>query len=113
MPTFSDCTEYRTTEEELLNLGNYIKYDTTWDGIDRDFPFITMGRSDAEYAAELEKRHSVSGGTVFLCGAIIFAFSRMQKCVALSVTEAEYVAAVEVVQNMLSHGGYCSRLVSR
>jgi hypothetical protein len=32
---------------------------------------------------------------------VIHAFSRMQKCVTLSVTEAEYVAAVEVVQNML------------
>jgi hypothetical protein len=54
--------------------GNYIKPDTTWDGIDRDFPFIIMGR-DAEYAAKPEKRHSVSGGTVFLCGAVILAFS--------------------------------------
>jgi hypothetical protein len=60
-----------------------------------------MGRSDAEYASEPEERHSVSGGTVFLCGAVIFAFFRMQKCVTLSVTEAEYVAAMEVVQNML------------
>jgi hypothetical protein len=32
---------------------------------------------------------------------VIHAFSRMQKCVTLSVTEAEYFAAVEVVQNML------------
>jgi hypothetical protein len=81
--------------------GNYIKPNAKWDGIDRTFLFEVTGRSDAEYATDPETRHSVSGGTVFLCGAVIHAFSRMQKCVTLSVTEAEYVAAVEVVQNML------------
>jgi hypothetical protein len=39
------------------------------------------------------RSHSFSGGTVFLCGAVIYAFSRIQKCVTLSVTEAESVAA--------------------
>jgi hypothetical protein len=34
-------------------------------------------------------------------GVVIHAFSRMQRCVTLSVTEAEFVAAVEVVVNML------------
>jgi hypothetical protein len=63
--------------------------------------FVISGRSDAEYASDPETRRSFSGGTVFLCDAVIFAFSRMQKCVTLSVTEAEFVVAVEVVQNIL------------
>jgi hypothetical protein len=62
--------------------------------------FVIAGRSDAEYASDPETRRSVSGGSVFLCGTVIHAFSRMQKWVTLSVTEAEFVAAVEVVQNM-------------
>jgi hypothetical protein len=83
------------------NYGNCMKPNTKWNGIDKAFLFEVTGRSDAEFATDSTKRHSVSGGTIFLCGAVIHAFSRMQKCVALSVTEAEYVAAVEVVQDML------------
>jgi hypothetical protein len=81
--------------------GNYIKPSMMWDGKDQRTEFVVAGRSDAEYASDPETRRSVSGGTVFLCDTVIFAFSRMQKCVTLSVTEAEFVAAVEVVQNML------------
>jgi hypothetical protein len=81
--------------------GNYINPGLIWDGLNRNIEFIISGRSDAEYASDPETRRSVSGGTVFLCNTVIFAFSRMQKCVTLSVTEAEFVAAVEVVQNML------------
>jgi hypothetical protein len=55
------------------SFGNFIKPDSQWNNTDK----------------------------VFLCGAEIFAFSKMQRCVTLSVTEAEFVAAVEVVQNML------------
>jgi hypothetical protein len=60
-----------------------------------------MGRSDSEYASDPDKRRGVSGGTVLMSGVVIHAFSRMQKCVTLSVTEAEFVAAVEVVVNIL------------
>jgi hypothetical protein len=81
--------------------GNFIKPNVVWDGINKNFCFIISGRSDSEYAADPDTRHSVSGGTVFLAGSVICAFSRMQRCVTLSVTEAEFVAAVEVIQNML------------
>jgi hypothetical protein len=62
---------------------------------------IVSSRSDSKYAADPDTRHNVSGGTVFLAGSVICAFSRMQKCVTLSAKEAEFVAAVEVIQNML------------
>jgi hypothetical protein len=81
--------------------GNYIKPNMMWDGKDHSTEFVVAGRSDAEHASDPETRRSVSGATVFLCDTVIFAFSRMQKCVTLSVTEAEFVVAVEVVQNML------------
>jgi hypothetical protein len=60
-----------------------------------------MGRSDAECAAEPEKRHSVSGGTVFLRGASFLPSLECRNASLCPSTEAEYVAAVEVVQNML------------
>jgi hypothetical protein len=78
--------------------GNYIKPSMMWDGKDQSTKFVIAGRGDAEYASDPETRRSVSGGTVFLCDTVIFAFSRMQKCVTISVT---FVAPVEVVQNML------------
>jgi hypothetical protein len=83
------------------SLGNFFKPDSTWRITDKSFTVVITGRSDSEYASDPDTRRSVSGGKVFLCEAVIFAFSRMQRCVTLSVTEAEFVAAVEVTQNML------------
>ena len=73
----------------------------TWDGKDRDFLFKLYGRSDSDYGVDPETRRSVSGGSTFLQDVCICARSRMQSCVTLSVTEAEFVAAVEVAQDML------------
>jgi len=47
------------------------------------------------------KRRSVSGGPTSLQSAPISAVSRMQRCVTLSVTEAEYKSGAETVQDML------------
>jgi hypothetical protein len=49
----------------------------------------------------------VSGGTVILVDTVIFSFSRIQKRVTLSVTEAEFGAAGDVVQNMM----FASRVI--
>jgi hypothetical protein len=87
--------------KQNASLGNFIMPNVVWNGVDREFAFAISGRSDSEYAADPDTRHSVSGGTVFLAGSVICTFSRMKKCVTLSVTEAEFVAAVEVIQNML------------
>jgi hypothetical protein len=87
--------------KHTASLGNIVKPNAVWNGVDRTFAFVVSGRSDSEYAAGPDTRHSVSGGTVFLAGSVLCAFSRIQKCVTLSVTEAEFVAAVEVIQNML------------
>jgi hypothetical protein len=95
--TFIPIDELCDPDSEV---GNSIKPNVTWAGKSRDIEFTITGRSDAEYASDPETRRSVSGGTVFLCGTVIHAFSRMQKCVTLSVTEAELVAAVEDAQNV-------------
>ena len=81
--------------------GLTLKPNCSWDGIDRDFEFIVSGMSDSDYNCDPETRHSISGTATFLCGAVVSMKSRMQKCVTLSVTEAEFVAAVDCVQDML------------
>jgi hypothetical protein len=81
--------------------GNFIQPEAAWDPGDQSFFFPITGKSDSGYAADPETRRSVSGGTTFLCGAPIMTRSRMQKCVTLSVTEAEFVSACETAQDML------------
>ena len=53
--------------------------------------------ADADYASKAADRRSVSGGLVMCGGACASWFSRTQKCVPLSTTEAEYVALADVV----------------
>ena len=47
---------------------------------------------DADYAHKADDRRSVSGVAVCCGGTLVSWFSRTQKCVTLSTTEAEYVA---------------------
>ena len=48
--------------------------------------------ADADYASTAADRRLVSGGLVMCGGACVSWFSRTQKCVTLSTSEAEYVA---------------------
>ena len=48
--------------------------------------------ADANYASKATDRRSVSGGLIMCGGASVCWFSRTQKCVTLSTSEAEYVA---------------------
>ena len=57
----------------------------------------TVGNSlevfaDADYASRATERRSVSGGVIMCAGACVCWFSRTQKCVPLSTSEAESVA---------------------
>ena len=80
--------------------GLVLKPDAVWDGT-KDFVFTITGRSDSDFAKCPETRKSVTGYTAFLNGAPFKMRSVMQNVVALSVTEAEEVAATECVQDML------------
>ena len=57
--------------------------------------------ADADYASKATDRRSVSGGTIMCAGACVCWFSRTQKCVALSTSEAEYVALGDAVKELL------------
>ena len=62
--------------------------------------FNTKGRSDSNYATNVETRKSVSGMEVTLNGAPVVMCSVGKKIIALSVTEAEFIAMAQVVQEM-------------
>ena len=54
--------------------------------------------ADADYASKATDRRSVSGGAIMCAGACVCWFSRTQKCVTLSTSEAEYVALGDAVK---------------
>ena len=80
--------------------GWFLKPTGTWDGKDRDYLFKIRGKSDSTLATE-EGQKSVSGKVVYLNDAPISVGSKAQHLVALSITEAEFIAAIECAQDML------------
>jgi hypothetical protein len=80
--------------------GLFFQPTTAWSG-DKKFKFKILGRSDSDFAKQVENRRSVSGYSVFLQGCAVATKSKTQHCVTLSVCEAELVAAVECAQTML------------
>ena len=56
---------------------------------------------DADYAHKAEDRRSVSGVAVCCRGTLVFWFSRTQKYVTPSTTEAEYVSMADGVKEAL------------
>ena len=59
---------------------------------------------DADYASEDTARRSVSGAAVMCCNSPVAWFSRTQKCVTLSTTEAEYVAIGDGMKEVFMQG---------
>ena len=57
--------------------------------------------ADADYASKATDRRSVSGGVIMCGGASVCWFSRTQKCVTLSTSEAGYVALGDAVKELL------------
>ena len=57
--------------------------------------------ADADYASKATDRRSVSGGAILCGGASVCWFSRTQKGVTHSTSEAEYVALGDVVKEFL------------
>ena len=62
---------------------------------------ILEGYVDADWAGDLNGRKSTSGYLFTFAGGAVSWQSRLQKCVALSTTEAEYIASNEVGKEML------------
>ena len=60
-----------------------------------------IGVTDSDYAGDRNNRRSTSGYVFMLCGGAISWKARQQTSVALSSTEAEYVAATEACKEMI------------
>lgn len=57
--------------------------------------------SDADYAGDLDTRRSTSGFVIMSAGGAVSWCSQRQKTVALSTTEAEYIAATQTVKEII------------
>ncbi|CAH9062481.1 unnamed protein product [Cuscuta epithymum] len=62
---------------------------------------VLEGYTDADMAGDTDSRKSTSGYIYTFAGGTVSWQSRLQKCVALSTTEAEYIAAAEAGKEML------------
>ena len=56
-----------------------------------DEPML-VGYTDSDMAGDVDSRKSTSGFLMTFAGGAVFWQSKLQKCVALSTTEAEYIA---------------------
>jgi hypothetical protein len=72
-----------------------------WDGKDKSYEFVILGKGDSEYAKDVATRRSVGGHVVYLNGAVVVVVCQMQKIVAICVTKAELIQQCELAQDML------------
>jgi hypothetical protein len=68
---------------------------------DGDWLWDLVVYSDSDWAGDKDNRRSVSGFIMFLCGVPIIWRSKQQKSVALSSSEAKFVAASEAVKEVI------------
>lgn len=69
-----------------------------------------IGYVDSDYAGDLDKRRSLTGYVFTLSGCAISWKATLQSTVALSTTEAEYMAAAEAVKEAIWLRGLVSDL---
>ncbi|KAK8936121.1 hypothetical protein KSP39_PZI013254 [Platanthera zijinensis] len=60
-----------------------------------------LGYTDADMAGDVDSRRSTSGYMILFTGGAVSWASRLQKCVALSTTEAEFIAVTEAGKELL------------
>ncbi|MCO5587877.1 hypothetical protein L7F22_041829 [Adiantum nelumboides] len=64
-------------------------------------PLELKGFCDSDMAGDVDTRKSTSGYVFTLAGGVVSWCSRLQKIVALSTTEAEYISATEVFKEAI------------
>lgn len=62
---------------------------------------ILDGFTDSDMAGDVDSRKSTSGYLITFAGGAVTWQSRLQKCVALSTTEAEFIAITEACKELL------------
>lgn len=76
-----------------------------YSGIDQSTCEV-VGYCDSDYAADLDKRRSLSGYVFTVGGNVVSWKSRLQHVVALSTIEAEYIFLTEAVKEALWIKGF-------
>ena len=71
------------------------------------------GYVDVDYTGDLDKRRSTTGYVFTLAGGAISWMSKLQEIVALSTTEAEYIATSNAIKEEIWLKGYLMRLEGR
>lgn len=72
-----------------------------------------LGNSDANYAADLDKRRLTIGYVFKLWNSTVSWKAHLQSVVALSITEAEYIAVSEAINEALWLKGLTSELLGK
>lgn len=72
--------------------------------------FVVKGYCDADYGAYLDKRRSITGMAFTVGGNVISWRSSLQKVIALSTTEAEYIALCEASKEAIWLRGLINEL---
>ena len=78
---------------DTSDLGLPFRMDSDLGSVQMEYGFKSY--VDTDYALKAKDRRSVSGVAVCSGGPLVFWFSRTQKCVTLSTTEAEHVAMAD------------------
>lgn len=86
-----------------------IKYGITYGAVKGDL----TGYSDADWAANLDERKSTTGYVFTMNGGAISWNSRKQPTVALSSTEAEYMAVVTAIQEAIWLRGFYTEIFGK
>ena len=71
---------------------------------------VLVGYTDADMAGDVDARKSTSGYLITFSGGAVSWQSKLQKCVALSTTEAEFIAATEACKELLWMKKFLSEL---
>ena len=62
---------------------------------------VLVGYTDSDMAGDIDSRKSTSGYLITFTGGAVAWQSRLQKCVALSTTESEFIAITEACKELL------------
>ena len=77
--------------------------------VDKSYDQI-QGYVDSDFAGDLDKRRSITGYVYTLCGGAVSWKASLQSVVALSTTEAEYIALSEAVKEAIWLKGLVTEL---
>ena len=72
---------------------------------------VLCGYTDSDMAGDVDSRKSTSSYLITLAGVVVAWQSRLQKCVALSTTEAKFIAITEACKELLWMKKLCKNLV--